>query len=618
MTGAEQWIDRYRVVRLLGEGGQGTVYLAEDPTGRPVAVKVLLPEVVADPVARNRIGAEVALARRVPSFCTARLLDARLDGERPYLVTEYIPGPSLAGQVLAHGPLAGSDLERLMVATLTALVTIHRAGVVHHDLKPANILLGPDGPRVVDFGIALRAGALDPQSGADGVLGSAAFLAPERLDAGPATPASDMFGWAATMVHAATGRSPFQAGTQAGVIEAVEHGAPRLDGVPGGLRPLLAACLEKDPARRPGAGVALAGLLESLQPVEPDAAAARVQAPGQAVASEGWASGGWAAGTPPWGTPDAARPTGYRPVRAPLVAPVVTRPAAGPSPAPGRYPAAPPPWPGPPARLPVYPAGRGWKRPVRWLVGALLVGGSWLGTVSGRVGTSQDEPLPAVPVVSAVSVVPAVPVVPVWAPTVAFDPLGVELLDRDGPALAIFSGTTGGSGDDVPVQHRSFAPLVAGGSDEEPVARLSPDGSRLAVLSAARQPGGGPAQRRANPRLQDTAPGAAGPVALTLTGPDTGEADLALSWDGAVVAASVGGSSPAASGGQVQGRVEGRVEGRATEARLLLHKVLTARAFPITQDVRARIDTESDVARLESWLEAAVTAGAIGDVFRDG
>jgi serine/threonine protein kinase len=305
-------LDGYRLLGRVGEGGQGTVYLAENPAGEQVAVKLLLPELVAEPEARRRVLAEAEVARRVPSFCTARLLDAHVDGERPYLVTEYVAGPSLADDVRRNGSVSGSELERLMVGTLTALVTIHRAGVVHHDLKPANILLGPDGPRVVDFGIALRTGSVDPHADGTGVLGSAAFLAPERLDAGPASPASDVFGWAATMVHAATGHSPFNAADVSAVIHAVEHRPPRLDGVPDRLRPLLTGCLAKRPEARPTAQQALNQLLEALQPegvsVLSDAA------PSDAAPSDGFAphaarsDGGSlhaASAVPPWGTSDA-------------------------------------------------------------------------------------------------------------------------------------------------------------------------------------------------------------------------------------------------------------------------------------------------------------------------
>ena len=509
--GDPEQLDRYRVVGRLGEGGQGTVYLARDAAGTQVAVKVLLPEVVADRVARERIAAEVALARRVPSFCTARLLGARLDGDRPYLVTEYVPGPSLAQAVRRDGPLTGSELERLMVGTLTALVTIHRAGVVHHDLKPENILLGPDGPRVVDFGIALRTGARDPQAGADGVLGSAAFLAPERLDAGPASPASDVFGWAATMVHAATGRSPFQAPTSTGVIRAVEHSPARMDGVPAALRPLLADCLAKEPDRRPAAGVALGRLLESLQPVAlPDTYPG--PPPGAAVPpSPAVVPGAAAGGAPPWGTPAGGRPTLTSPAQAP-------GPAAPPRPPAGRPPA---------ARPPARPAARPRRDPrLKYLgVPAMVILAMVRCASGGGDSSPPDVPpwsYPAAPSVASVD----------WADSVAIVGDGVEVIDSTGGDVVTYPRTQAGADD---LTGTSTAGFRSDPADQLHWEVLSADGGRVAAMSLPSQPDAGGAVVH----VYDAGSGRLinGADPWTLSG--SGDGDVAASRDGSVVAASV-------------------------------------------------------------------------------
>src|ERR1700737_4772320 len=145
-------LGRFRIIGRLGEGGQGVVYLGEDGSGAQVAVKVL--KTGADEKARERLAREMVSAQQVAPFCTARVIDASVLGSRPYVVSEFVDGPSLLQRVSADGPLRAGDLDRLVVGTATALTAIHGAGIIHRDLKPANVLLGPDGPRVVDFGIA--------------------------------------------------------------------------------------------------------------------------------------------------------------------------------------------------------------------------------------------------------------------------------------------------------------------------------------------------------------------------------------------------------------------------------------------------------------------------------
>src|SRR6266498_2265115 len=184
-------IGPYRVLGRLGAGGMGTVYLAQSPAGARVAIKIIRPELAGDAAFLDRFRREVAAARRVAGFCTARVLDANLDGSAPYLVTEYVDGVRLDLVVERDGPLAASNLEGLAVGVAAALAGIHAAEVVHRDLKPGNVLLSYFGPRVIDFGIAR---ALDDASTAitrvGTVMGTPAWMAPEQFGNAPVTTAA--------------------------------------------------------------------------------------------------------------------------------------------------------------------------------------------------------------------------------------------------------------------------------------------------------------------------------------------------------------------------------------------------------------------------------------------
>ncbi|TMQ91399.1 serine/threonine protein kinase [Actinomadura soli] len=252
-------VGEYRLVARLGEGGQGVVYLAEDPAARRVAVKCLKVRLDGDAKARERFAAEVAAAKRVAEFCTARVLDADLDGSVPYLVSEFVDGVSLLQAVRRDGVRTGADLERLAIGTATALVAIHQAKVVHRDFKPGNVLLSAQGPRVVDFGISRVLESTGEDSSQ--VVGTPAYMAPELFAGGRAGPAVDVFAWGCTVVFAATGRSPFAAATIEAVMRRISDDEPDLGDLRGRLRDLVARCLDKDPARRPDGEEILLGLL---------------------------------------------------------------------------------------------------------------------------------------------------------------------------------------------------------------------------------------------------------------------------------------------------------------------------------------------------------------------
>lgn len=247
----------FQVVARLGEGGQGVVYEGRSASGGRVAIKVLRGG--NDPDTRRRLARELESARRVAPFCTARVLEAEPDGPVPYVVSEFVAGPSLQERVRAGGPLRDGDLERLAVGTASALAAIHGAGVVHRDFKPANVLLGPDGPRVVDFGIARPLG---DGTASSTMSGTPPYMAPEQLKGEHGSPAADVFAWAATMVYAATGRAPFGSDTVAAVFHRILTLEPDLSGIPQSLRATLAACLSKDPRARPSARSLLIRLVD--------------------------------------------------------------------------------------------------------------------------------------------------------------------------------------------------------------------------------------------------------------------------------------------------------------------------------------------------------------------
>ncbi|MEU8172759.1 bifunctional serine/threonine protein kinase/MFS transporter [Microbispora hainanensis] len=261
-------VGRYRLVGLLGEGGQGTVYQGLAPSGEPVAVKLLHARFAGDDRARARFAAELDHARRVAAFCTARVLDADVAGDRPYIVSEFVAGPSLGEVIAEGGPVTGGALERLAIATVTALAAIHEAGVVHRDLKPGNVIMGTDGPRVIDFGIARALDATGTVSSA--VVGTPAYMAPEQIAGQTVGPAADVFAWACTIAYAANGATPFGQDSIPAVMNRILHADPDLGPLDGGLtgplREIITACLVKDPARRPAAREILLRLLGAGHP----------------------------------------------------------------------------------------------------------------------------------------------------------------------------------------------------------------------------------------------------------------------------------------------------------------------------------------------------------------
>ncbi|WUI02001.1 serine/threonine protein kinase [Spirillospora sp. NBC_00431] len=256
-------LGQYEVVGRLGAGGQGAVFLGRAPGGEYVAVKLLHAQMANDPAARARFTREVAAAQKVEPFCTARVLEADVHGDQPYVVSEFIDGPSLHDVVAHDGPRGAQELERLAIGTVTALAAIHEAGIVHRDFKPNNVMLASDGPRVVDFGIARTVNSQESAVTATGmVVGTPGYLAPEQLTGAPLTPAVDIFAWAATMVFAATGQSPFEADTLPVIINRILNEDPDLSALPAGpLRDLIGRCLSKDAGLRPPAAQLLLHLL---------------------------------------------------------------------------------------------------------------------------------------------------------------------------------------------------------------------------------------------------------------------------------------------------------------------------------------------------------------------
>ncbi|MFI6967117.1 serine/threonine-protein kinase [Streptomyces sp. NPDC050255] len=247
-------IGPYRVVGRLGSGGMGTVFAATDTHGRQVAVKAIHPQHAADHEFRARFHREVEALRRVSGPCLVPLVNAGPAADVPWLATDYIPGPTLQQYLTGHGPLEGIQLHLFAAGTAGALSAIHSAGIIHRDLKPTNVILAPQGPRVLDFGIAhIADGTAITRTGI--MSGTPGWISPEHYRNGTVGPPGDVFAWGALLAYAATGQLPFGTGAPDAVAFRVMRERPDLTGVPRDLRDLIASCLSKDPEQRPTAGV---------------------------------------------------------------------------------------------------------------------------------------------------------------------------------------------------------------------------------------------------------------------------------------------------------------------------------------------------------------------------
>ncbi|MEV5831685.1 serine/threonine-protein kinase [Spirillospora sp. NPDC052242] len=242
----------YRLIARLGAGGMGRVFLGRSARGRMVAVKLVHPDLAGDPEFRRRFRHEVAAARKVGGEWTAAVLDADTESDAPWVATAYVPGPSLREVVDAHGPLPEASVRALADGLARALRAVHGHDLIHRDVKPTNVLVTIDGPRLIDFGIA-RSGDGDVATRTGVLVGSPGFMSPEQVRGTPLTPASDVFSLGAVLAFAATGRPPFDGAADVRLYRLVFE-APDLDGVDGPVRDLIERCLAKEPDARPALG----------------------------------------------------------------------------------------------------------------------------------------------------------------------------------------------------------------------------------------------------------------------------------------------------------------------------------------------------------------------------
>ncbi|GAA2398057.1 hypothetical protein GCM10010191_00940 [Actinomadura vinacea] len=334
-------LGEYEITGRLGVGEHGAVFLGRDRSGRMVAIKLLHLRLSGEPAARARFAAAFTAARKVSGFCTAAILDADVEGDRPYVVSEWVDGPSLLQLVTEEGPRGAGVVERLAVGTAVSLAAIHRAGAVHHDFKPANILLGRDGPRVGDVAVTPALDAVDAAPSGR-VADDPSYKAPEQLSGIDIGPAADVFAWAATLLYAVTARPPFGDDSPTEVMQRIMYDQPDMSDLPDSLREIVADALAKDLTARPSAAGLLERLLDESGPL-----AARL--PGSLV-TEGRALARSAASPPPVEQPvESPQPAAPAPPSAPAIPPEAfpdafpppepaPEPVAAPSAAPGTPP----------------------------------------------------------------------------------------------------------------------------------------------------------------------------------------------------------------------------------------------------------------------------------------
>lgn len=265
-AGEPRRLGPFRIVGRIGEGGQGIVYLGVNESGERAAIKLLHVKFSGDSVARSRFAREARAAQRVASFCTAGVIGVDLEGDTPYIASEYIEGRSLQEAVETDGPLRGTALQRLAIGTATALTAIHQAAIVHRDFKPDNVLIAADGPRVVDFGIARivdSTGTITSRA-----IGTPAYMAPEQISGADVGPHTDVFAWGATIVFAATGEIAFAGNSIAVVLNRILNHEVDVGAMPEPLRGVVRSALSKSPAARPSAGQILLRLLGHPETVD--------------------------------------------------------------------------------------------------------------------------------------------------------------------------------------------------------------------------------------------------------------------------------------------------------------------------------------------------------------
>ncbi|MFB6607546.1 PQQ-binding-like beta-propeller repeat protein [Streptomyces noursei] len=420
-----EYAGHYRLEARLGSGGMGVVHLARSSSGLSLAVKVIHADFAQDPEFRGRFRQEVAAARRVSGAFTAPVVDADPDAERPWMATLHIAGPTLAEHVKRNGPLTPGEVRRLGAGLAEALRDIHRAGVVHRDLKPGNVLLAADGPKVIDFGIS-RPSDSEMRTETGKLIGTPPFMAPEQFQRPREVgPAADVFALGSVLVHAATGRGPFDSESPYLVAYQVVHDEADLSDVPDALVPLIESCLAKDPADRPTPD----RLMQLLCTDAPMTLPATRPTRGEAL---------------PETVPGARIPAQRQPVRAETAARAETTHVRVRTPDAARAPAGPPP---PPVVPEDAPKARRGRRRLLWAAALAVVVGS--GATLGFLTTGGDAP--------------ALQTHAPRTPRVAFHPWRTTIVERPSGHDAEMPYCTAGAG------------AVFCGQSGLPAARLSPD-----------------------------------------------------------------------------------------------------------------------------------------------